>query len=205
MNEFGEAPEDGVNTLPPDFDPQNMGDPDFNSQENAENDPFSPDEKFNPQQNGFPPNGNFNPQQNGPSPPNSNFNPQLNPDNGAAPPDEDPNFDPTNKKNFRCARLVVPTNNVATPTIGDVNGDGKLELSYSVGWEVIPGGEQYIGMTPLKLVVRTFTIEEQFSKVYGEGGLDFSRFLPPDKQPWSKYMGRTGDNVYHPEHDLRDM
>ena len=114
------------------------------------------------------------------------------------------NYDANNKKKFRCAHILVPTNDVATPTIGDVNGDGKLELSYIVGWETIPGSQEYLGGTTiLKLRLRTFTIEDRFMEVFGKGKLDFSRFLPPDDQPWAKYMGKTGDSVYHPKHQLR--
>lgn len=145
---------------------------------------------------------------------NNNMPPSFDPND--LPPDFDPNnlppgfqppsdfidYDPNDKKKVRCAHILLPTNDVATPTIGDVNDDGKLELSYVVGWEGIPGSEDYLGSQPRKIRIRTFTIEDRFEEVFGEGKLDFSRFLSLDKQPWTKYMGRTGDNVFLPKHKL---
>lgn len=160
--------------FPPDFDPSNLP-PGF--------DPSKLPPDFDPSK--FPP--DFDP---------SNLPPGFDPSQGRPP--QDMNYD---KKTFRCAHILVPANDVATPTIGDVNGDGKLELSYAVGWGSLPSHEYSI--TAQKLRLRTFTIEDRFVEVFGKGKLDFSRFLPPDEQPWTKYMGQTGDNVYHPKHQLR--
>ncbi len=123
---------------------------------------------------------------------------------GFQPPSDYIDYDPSDKRKVRCAHILLPITDVATPTIGDVNADGKLELSYVVGWEGIPGSEDYFGgKTPRKIRLRTFTIEDRFVRVFGKGKLDFSNFLSPDKQPWTKYMGQTGDNVFLPKHKLR--
>ena len=80
------------------------------------------------------------------------------------------------------------------PAIGDLDGDGSLEVAYAVVW----GGADtntYFAIPP-RLVVRAFTLEDRFTEVYGEKKLEFSRFLPSDQQPWTHYMGATGDGVF---------
>ena len=98
---------------------------------------------------------------------------------------------------------MAPIMIVTTPTIGDVNGDGKLEVSYAVVWSS-PGDSMNGREVPPQMKVTTFTLEDKFKEVYGEGVIDFQRFLPPEKQPWPRYMGATADGVYHPQHNLRD-
>ena len=52
-------------------------------------------------------------------------------------------------------------------------------------------------MVPPKFKVFVFTLEERFKEVYGSDVVvDFNGFLPSNEQPWSRYMGTTGDNVY---------
>ncbi len=75
--------------------------------------------------------------------------------------------------------------------IGDLNGDGRLEIAYVVLW----ASEKM----PPQMLVKVFTLEDRFDEVYGQGVVDFSRFLPAKQQPWLRYMGTHGDNVYtHP-------
>ena len=81
----------------------------------------------------------------------------------------------------------------ATPAIGDLNGDGRLEVAYVMLWGSL-GGENFA--MPPKLLIKTFTIEDRFVEVYGRGMVDFSRFLPVEQQPWTRYMGARGDNVF---------
>ena len=61
-----------------------------------------------------------------------------------------------------------------------------------------------ISMLPPRMAVKVFTLEEQFSEVYGRGAVDFSQFLPTDQQPWTHYMGARGDNVYRRLHRLHE-
>ncbi len=72
--------------------------------------------------------------------------------------------------------------------IGDLDGDGRLEIVYIVLW----GAEA----APPRMLVKAFTLQDRFDEVYGPGVLDFSQFLPASQQPWLRYMGTRGDNVY---------
>ena len=132
---------------------------------------------------------------------NENLSPDLNSkgNNGF----EDDNFTLVMSKGFRCSHIMAPIMIVTTPTIGDVDGDGKLEVSYTVVWSS-PGDSMDGRQVPPKMKVSTFTMEDKFNEVYGEGVIDFRQFLPPEKQPWPRYMGATADCVYHPQHNLRD-
>lgn len=93
---------------------------------------------------------------------------------------------------------------IASPAIGDFDSDGRLDVAYSVVWSSIsPGG---MGTVP-ELKVFAFTLEERYrqmtaapggdNKVNGQKVVDFESFLPADQQPWNRYMGRHGNNMYH--------
>jgi hypothetical protein len=90
---------------------------------------------------------------------------------------------------------------IGTPAVGDFDSDGRLDVAYSAVWSSItPNDEDTIP----ELKVFAFTLEERYKKiagrdpeVKGEAVVDFESFLPADQQPWSRYMGRHGNNVYH--------
>ena len=74
-------------------------------------------------------------------------------------------------------------------------------MTYSVVWASPVAGK--VGVLP-ELKVFGFTMEERYTQVVGEevkgrNLVDFKSFLPADQQPWSRYMGRYGNNVYHRE------
>lgn len=98
--------------------------------------------------------------------------------------------------------LILSTQVIASPAIGDFNSDGRLDVAYSVVWSsIVPGG------TVPELKVFAFTLEERYRQTVGvtddneEGKgqkvVNFESFLPADQQPWSRYMGRHGNNIYH--------
>ena len=100
-------------------------------------------------------------------------------------------WEPANYKHTRCRHIEAPTLIPATPAIGDLNGDGRLEIAYVILW----GSMNWEGFNmPPKLLIRTLTLEDLF--VYGKGVVDFSRFLPLVQQPWTRYMGTLGNNVF---------
>lgn len=94
---------------------------------------------------------------------------------------------------------------IGTPAVGDFDSDGRLDVAYSVEWSsVTQDGEDTIP----ELKVFAFTLEERYKQmIVGPGGgdeevkgeklVDFESFLPADQQPWNRYMGRHGNNVYH--------
>ena len=82
--------------------------------------------------------------------------------------------------------------------IADLDGDGRLEVAYALVWGNIDRNAALI--TPPKLLVEVLTLEDRFTEVYGEERVDFSRFLPSAQQPWSRYMGATGDGVFRLQH-----
>ena len=103
------------------------------------------------------------------------------------------NWETNDYKHIRCDRIEGPSMIPATPTIGDLDGDGRLEVAYVMLWGSL-GGETFA--MPPKLLIKTFTLEDRFVEVYGRGVVDFSRFLPIRQQPWTRYMGARGDNVF---------
>jgi hypothetical protein len=95
---------------------------------------------------------------------------------------------------------------IGTPAVGDFDSDGRLDVAYSVVWSSIaPDG---LGAIP-ELKVFAFTLEERYRRqmmavapsgdgeVKGQKVVDFESFLPADQQPWNRYMGHHGNNVYH--------
>ena len=55
-----------------------------------------------------------------------------------------------------------------------------------------------VSMLPPKVLIKAYTLEDRFMEVYGDGVLEFSQFLPANQQPWTRYMGAQGDNVFRP-------
>jgi len=102
-------------------------------------------------------------------------------------------WESVNYKHARCSHIEGPSLIPATPAIGDLNGDGRLEIAYVILWGSI-NGEGF--KMPPKLLIRTLTLEDRFVDVYGKGVVDFSRFLPLAQQPWTRYMGTLGNNVF---------
>ncbi len=90
---------------------------------------------------------------------------------------------------------------IGTPAVGDFDSDGRLDVAYSAVWSSItPNNEDAIP----ELKVFAFTLEERYRmiadpnpEVKGEAVVDFESFLPANQQPWNRYMGRHGNNVYH--------
>ena len=91
---------------------------------------------------------------------------------------------------------------IGTPAVGDFDSDGRLDVAYSAVWSSItPDGED----TMPELRVFAFTLEERYKKMIvslGDGDLEepivnFESFLLTDQQPWNRYMGRHGSNVYY--------
>jgi hypothetical protein len=88
---------------------------------------------------------------------------------------------------------------IGTPAVSDFDSDGRLDVAYSAVWSSItPNDEDTIP----ELKVFAFTLEERYKmiagpEVKGEVVVDFELFLPADQQPWNRYMGCHGNNVYH--------
>ena len=89
---------------------------------------------------------------------------------------------------------------IGTPAVGDFDSDGCLDVAYSVVWSSVG-----FGIMP-KFKVFAFTLEERYRQVVVAIGdeevkdqkvVDFESFLPVDQQPWNRYMGHHGNNVYY--------
>ena len=78
---------------------------------------------------------------------------------------------------------MIPEMIVSTPAIGDLDGDGRLEVAYLVAWRGDSGGKAGQPLPP-KFSLFVETLE-------GVGGL-----LPASQQPWTHYMGTRGDSIY---------
>ena len=92
---------------------------------------------------------------------------------------------------------------VGTPAVGDFDSDGCLDVAYSVVWSSITPAD--LGATP-EFKVFAFTLEERYRQLVATSGdeevkgrkvMDFESFLPVDQQPWNRYMGHHGNNIYH--------
>jgi hypothetical protein len=71
-------------------------------------------------------------------------------------------------------------------------------VAYSAWSSITPNDKDTIP----GLKVFAFTLEERYKmtagpEVNGRAIVDFESFLPADQQPWNRYMGHHGDNVYH--------
>ena len=77
--------------------------------------------------------------------------------------------------------------------IGDLDGDGRLEVAYVINWGSLEEGKPIV---PPKFLVKVFTLETKVREMYGEGVVDFSQFLPIEQQLWTRYMGARGDNIF---------
>ena len=104
------------------------------------------------------------------------------------------------RKDIRCAHIVIPLMVATTPTVGDFNNDGKLDVAISTSYGAHPDKMYYFWFLHLpKVSVDTFTIEDKVKEVFGsdiEQVVDFTLYYPADKQPWRKYMGSRGNGVY---------
>lgn len=98
------------------------------------------------------------------------------------------------RKLARCGHLSSPIHTVGTPLLTDLNSDGRLDIVYDVIWSPA------MAVPPQMLVVAT-DLEVLFKSAYGSQILDFESFLPPEEQPWTKYMGKEGDCLFrlHPQ------
>ena len=62
------------------------------------------------------------------------------------------NWETNDYKRIRCNRIEGPSMIPATPTIGDLDGDGRLEVSYVMLWGSL-GGENFA--MPPKLLIKS--------------------------------------------------
>ena len=102
-------------------------------------------------------------------------------------------------KTLRCAHLLAADMVPSTPAISDLNEDGQLEVVYAMVWG---GSDSNVGgELPPRIKVYAFTLRERVQEVYGEEGVGWvEHLLPSDKQPWPRYMGGRGDNIFRPPH-----
>lgn len=105
-----------------------------------------------------------------------------------------------NRKGVRCSHILAPLISPGTPVITDLNGDGKFEAVVSVVYSALSAeyGDSYFNfMHPPKIVVQTFNIERRLKALYGvDINVDTSVYYPLDEQPWTGYMGRTGNGTF---------
>ena len=91
---------------------------------------------------------------------------------------------------WRCSHIQSPsTFSPVTPVIADLNHDGKLELIYALQFD-----NSLFATSNIHSVfdLHTQTIENMVQSDM----IDFSKFLPMEKQSWTTYMGSKGDGVY---------
>ena len=96
--------------------------------------------------------------------------------------------------------MIHPSMVVSTPSFVDVNGDGHLEvvyLEYMSGTSTPAFGTVPNKLSTAKVYLKVVTLKKAFNQKLGDkAAVNFNAFLPFDKQPWTKYMGSNGDNVY---------
>ena len=105
------------------------------------------------------------------------------------------------KRAWGCVNVVIPGILTGTPSLVDINGDGRLEIVYAMAFDSPSRGP--FQSLPYKLQsrhvhLRIVTLEDAFAGVFGKDKdeVDFSAFLPPFKQPWSRYMGSNTSSLY---------
>lgn len=94
---------------------------------------------------------------------------------------------------WRCGYVQSPSPySPLTPVITDLNHDGKLELIYTFQYA---SDNRYFTVSVAHSVVdmHVHTIEH----LVQSDVIDFSKFLPMEKQSWTTYMGTKGDGTYH--------
>ena len=104
---------------------------------------------------------------------------------------------PETARSMRCSHITGADMIASSPVIGDFNSDGRLEVAYVIVWG---GVDSNMGTNmPARFKVYVATLEDSVSEVFGEEGVQWARkFLPGGQQPWTRYMGTGGDNVYRP-------
>jgi len=106
-----------------------------------------------------------------------------------------PNNDDISKHGWRCSYILSPASiSPLTPVVADLNHDGKLELIYGFQYTSDPTYFMY-SLSHSVLDLHVQTIETMVPKDL-ENFIDFSAFLPIEKQSWTTYMGTKGDGVY---------
>ncbi|OWF47957.1 protein FAM234B-like [Mizuhopecten yessoensis] len=110
--------------------------------------------------------------------------------------------------------IVEQPDERTTGAIGDVDGDGKLDLIVNL---VSVGilRDQYANYVKMKFDTDIYkvnleealarqlytpinvTIHQRMRNVMNENKITSLKFLPADKQTWGGYMGTTGDSAFH--------
>ena len=102
---------------------------------------------------------------------------------------------PEVKRQLRCGHVLAPGMLISSPVIGDLNSDGKLEVVYVMMWKAADKDAPHT--PPPSFTVHVAPLEERVGEVFGQEGVEWVHsFLPGDQQPWTRYMGSGGDNVY---------
>ena len=106
----------------------------------------------------------------------------------------------SDRKETRCAHILVPLLVATTPVLGDFNMDGKLDAAVSISYSGYISSLYLLESFHLpKISLDVFTIEERVKQIYGptiDDIVDFESFYSVDKQPWSRYMGSKKNCVY---------
>ena len=106
-----------------------------------------------------------------------------------------PKNDDISKHGWRCSYVLSPASiSPLTPVVADLNHDGKLELIYGFQYTSDPTYFMYsLSHTALDLHVQTIEVMMPTDQ---NNFVDFSLFLPMEKQSWTTYMGTKGNGVY---------
>ena len=105
-----------------------------------------------------------------------------------------------NRKDIRCAHILLPWKLQTTPVIGDFDKDSRLDAATSVLFDGMPNESYKLSILhPPKVSVEAFNIEDKLVEVFGseiKNIVDFSAYYPASKQPWKQYMGSEGNGIY---------
>ena len=94
------------------------------------------------------------------------------------------------KNEWRCSHVRSPsTFSPVAPVIADLNHDGKLEVIYAFQ---LDNSLFTLSDVYSVLDLHTQTIENMVQSDM----IDFSKFVPMEKQSWTNYMGSKGDGMY---------
>lgn len=128
------------------------------------------------------------------------------PDHPSGTPDHDELSDTDLRHDWGCMHVIRPGTIASTPSFADLDGDGRVELVYFVSYgshhvQAFPSIPYKLNTGADMMFMRVVTLEPAFQeriapKLHGKVSVDFSTFLQYSRQPWSKYMGSSGDSHY---------